>query len=70
MGRTVEWFTGVAWLLFRGSFENGVNFTVDLLVDAPRMASAIVVAARIFLWGLLAPLFWLLAFLRLRELEV
>jgi hypothetical protein len=62
--------TGVAWLLFRGSFENGVNFTVDLLVDAPRMASAIVVAARIFLWGLLAPLFWLLAFLRLRELEV
>ena len=34
------------------------------------MARVSATSAKVFLWGLMAPLFWVMAYLRIRELEV
>ena len=57
---------GVSWLLFS-------EFTGDfdpLLARMPHVMEAIETGARVFFWGIMAPLFWFLTWLRLRETEV
>ena len=62
--------TGLSWLLFGGAFQDGASLSFDIMVEAPRMARVIATSAKVFLWGLMAPLFWVMAYLRIRELEV
>lgn len=52
--------SGLSWLLFGDFAQFGEVFDADLMIAALRLAEAIVVAAKIFLWAIMGPLFWLL----------
>ena len=61
---------GVSRLLFVDFVQAGDFFNVDLMIAAPRLVEAIGSGAKIFLWAIMGPLFWVLTFVRLGELEV
>ncbi len=66
---------GLTWLLFSafpvfpalsGHFD---ELTLNLGIP-PRLEEAITLSAKIFFWGIMGPLFWLLTYLRLSRAEV
>lgn len=59
----------LAWLLFPALFA-ALDHDPDLTEIAPHLTGPIVQGAKIFYWAVMAPLFWFLTFLRLREAEV
>ena len=59
----------LAWLLFPELIA-GIGHDGNPMDTAPRLTEAVVLAARIFFWAVMGPLFWFLTYLRLRDAEV
>ena len=59
----------LVWLLFPALFAT-LDQDLNLSEIAPHLTGPIVQGAKIFYWAVMAPLFWLLTFLRLRAAEV
>ena len=59
----------LVWLLFPALFA-ALDQDLNLSEIAPHLTGPIVQGAKIFYWAVMAPLFWLLTYLRLRAAEV